>query len=67
MEPDPDREKETLQNAERVLKEAEKFIRMAPQQWNVPMPVWDEVLANINCRNEERRIDEGSQPPYESQ
>jgi KDO2-lipid IV(A) lauroyltransferase len=57
MEQHVDRQRETLQNAERVLKEAEKFIRMAPHQWNVPMPVWDE----------ERKIDEESQSPYESQ
>ena len=57
MQPDVNREREMLQNAERVLREAEKFIRMAPYQWNVPMPVWAE----------ERKIDEGSQSPYESQ
>jgi KDO2-lipid IV(A) lauroyltransferase len=46
MEHDVNHDRETLRNAERVLKEAEKFIRMAPQQWNVPMPVWDESLVN---------------------
>lgn len=48
MEHDPNREKETLRNAERVLKEAEKFIRLAPQQWNVPLPVWPELLTKIS-------------------
>lgn len=42
-----DQEKEILHNAERVLKEAEKFIRMAPQQWNVPLPIWPELLGKI--------------------
>jgi KDO2-lipid IV(A) lauroyltransferase len=47
MEHDPDRETEILRNAERVLKEAEDFIRQAPQQWNVPLPVWPELLGKI--------------------
>jgi KDO2-lipid IV(A) lauroyltransferase len=45
METEKDSEKETLLNAERVLHEAEIFIRMAPQQWNVPLPVWTHLLA----------------------
>ena len=40
-----DHEQEILQNAERVLKLAENFIRLAPQQWNVPLLVWPEHLA----------------------
>ena len=67
MERYSDPEKQILQNAERVLREAEKFIRMAPQQWNVPMPVWDESLTEINDWDEERRIDEGSPSTYEGQ
>jgi hypothetical protein len=47
VEDDPDRAIETLRNAERVLKEAEKFIRLAPQQWNVPLPVWPELVGKI--------------------
>lgn len=66
MEQDANRERETLRNANRVLKEAEKFIRMAPQQWNVPIPVWDESLVKINDQDEEIRINEGSQSTHES-
>jgi KDO2-lipid IV(A) lauroyltransferase len=40
MESDFDHEVETMRNTGRVLKEAEKFIKLAPQQWNVPLPVW---------------------------
>jgi KDO2-lipid IV(A) lauroyltransferase len=47
MEAGPDPEKETLRNAERVLKQAETFIRRAPQQWNVSLPVWPELLGRI--------------------
>lgn len=39
-----DRDKGIVQNAERVLKQAEAFIRMAPEQWNVPLPVWPELV-----------------------
>jgi lauroyl/myristoyl acyltransferase len=42
-----DSKTENLHNAERVLKEAERFIRMAPQQWNVPLPVWPEFLDKV--------------------
>jgi phosphatidylinositol dimannoside acyltransferase len=45
MEHDSDRDTETLRNAERVLKQAEVFIRQAPQQWNVPLPIWPELLS----------------------
>ena len=38
---------ENLHNAERVLKEAENFIRLAPHQWNVPLPVWPDLPAKI--------------------
>jgi phosphatidylinositol dimannoside acyltransferase len=44
MEPDSDHGQEILQNAERVLKEAENFIRLAPQQWNMPLPVWPQYV-----------------------
>jgi phosphatidylinositol dimannoside acyltransferase len=47
MEQYPDHETGILQNAERVLKQAENFIRLAPQQWNVPLPVWPELLKNV--------------------
>ena len=47
MEYDPDREKIILRNAEKVLKQAEGVIRLAPQQWNVPLPVWPHYLGNV--------------------
>ncbi len=58
IEHDSDHKKEILQNAERVLKEVERLIKMAPQQWNVPLPVWDESLTDYPF--EERAIDEES-------
>ena len=42
-----DRGKEILCNAKNVLAQAEKFIELAPQQWNVPMPVWPQFLGNM--------------------
>ncbi|HLO17530.1 MAG TPA: hypothetical protein VK206_22045, partial [Anaerolineales bacterium] len=33
-----------LRNAEKVLSVAETFIRQAPQQWSVPLPVWPEIM-----------------------
>lgn len=45
IEHDP--ECDEIQNAEYVLKQAEDFIRRAPQQWNVPLPIWPQVLAEI--------------------
>jgi lauroyl/myristoyl acyltransferase len=47
MEHDPDHGREILRNAEKVLKQAETFIRLAPQQWNVPLPVWPELLDTV--------------------
>lgn len=44
MEHDPDHGRGIVRNAEKVLKQAETFIRLAPQQWNVPLPVWPELL-----------------------
>jgi lauroyl/myristoyl acyltransferase len=35
---------EMLRNAEKVLLIAEEFIRRAPQQWSVPLPVWPQVM-----------------------
>jgi len=43
MEPHPDRETEALQNAERVLRVAEGYIRGAPTQWSVSLPVWPDM------------------------
>jgi lauroyl/myristoyl acyltransferase len=47
MEPSKDHEQEILRNAERVLLQAEGFIRLAPQQWNVPLPVWPELMNRV--------------------
>jgi lauroyl/myristoyl acyltransferase len=44
MESHPNRDTETQQNAEKVLYIAERFIRLAPQQWSVSLPVWPQVL-----------------------
>jgi KDO2-lipid IV(A) lauroyltransferase len=38
---------EMLRNAEKVLSIAEEFIRRAPQQWSVPLPVWPEVMDRV--------------------
>lgn len=44
METFQDREMERLYNAEKVLSVAEGFIRQAPHQWSVSLPVWPETL-----------------------
>jgi phosphatidylinositol dimannoside acyltransferase len=41
----PDSDEAVLRNAEKVLTVAEQFIRRAPQQWSVPLPVWPQVMA----------------------
>lgn len=38
------REEELLYNTERVLQAAEEFIRRAPSQWSISLPVWPEVM-----------------------
>jgi KDO2-lipid IV(A) lauroyltransferase len=47
MRPHPDREEEIIQNAETVLSVAEGFIRMAPEQWTMTLPVWPEALTQV--------------------
>jgi len=47
MDHDPDHETGLLRNAEKVLEQAEDFIRLAPQQWNMPVPVWPELQAKV--------------------
>jgi lauroyl/myristoyl acyltransferase len=47
MEPHADRGTEMRRNAERVLRIAEEYIRKAPSQWSVSLPVWPEVLENV--------------------
>jgi phosphatidylinositol dimannoside acyltransferase len=44
MESHPDADTELLRNAEKVLSIGEDFIRQAPHQWSVPLPVWPEAL-----------------------
>jgi lauroyl/myristoyl acyltransferase len=40
----PNSDEAILRNAEKVLAIAETFIRRAPQQWSVPLPVWPESM-----------------------
>lgn len=47
MEHHPDRAEGNVRNAEKVLRRAEDFIRLAPQQWNMPLPVWPELLKKV--------------------
>lgn len=47
MEKHSDHDIGALRNAEMVLEQAEEFIRLAPQQWNVPLPVWPELLDQV--------------------
>ncbi len=47
MEYHQDREKGMIINAERVLSVAEGFIRQAPRQWSMSLPVWPETLAVV--------------------
>jgi len=44
MDPHTDPQAGMLRNAEKVLGIAEEFIRRAPQQWSVPLPVWPQVM-----------------------
>jgi len=43
----PDRRIEEIRNSEAVLKVAEEFIRQAPQQWTITLPVWPEALDQV--------------------
>ncbi|MEW6029398.1 MAG: hypothetical protein ACOYZ8_19730 [Chloroflexota bacterium] len=47
MESDSEHEKVIVRNAERVLKEAEKFILQAPEQWSMPLPVWPDLADRV--------------------
>jgi lauroyl/myristoyl acyltransferase len=47
MDPYPGHETAILNNAEKVLQQAEGLIRLAPQQWNVPLPVWPELVEQV--------------------
>jgi phosphatidylinositol dimannoside acyltransferase len=44
MDTYPDRDQEALRNAEKVLSIAEQYIRQAPEQWSVSLPVWPEIM-----------------------
>jgi lauroyl/myristoyl acyltransferase len=43
----PESGTEILRNAEKVLKQIEGFIRLAPQQWNMFLPVWPDLLEKV--------------------
>jgi len=47
MDSHPDREQEALLNAEKVLNIAERFIRQAPEQWSISLPVWPEIMDRV--------------------
>jgi lauroyl/myristoyl acyltransferase len=47
MESTPKWELEAVHNAEKVLRVAERYIRQAPQQWSVPLPVWPETMNRV--------------------
>lgn len=42
-----DKDQEYLVNAENLLKEAEKMIRLAPEQWSMFYPVWPWALKSM--------------------
>jgi phosphatidylinositol dimannoside acyltransferase len=44
MEGSPDSDMKILQNAGKVLRISEDFIRQAPNQWSISLPVWPEAL-----------------------
>jgi phosphatidylinositol dimannoside acyltransferase len=47
MDSHPDREQEALQNAEKVLNIAERFIRQVPEQWSISLPVWPGIMDQV--------------------
>ena len=47
MEDYPENRTQILQNAEKVLRRAEDFIQLAPEQWNMFLPVWPDVLEKM--------------------
>jgi KDO2-lipid IV(A) lauroyltransferase len=44
LQPHTNRQAELVQNAEKVLRVAEGFIRQAPQQWAIVQPVWTDIV-----------------------
>jgi len=47
MDAHPVKEKETLINAEKLLKMAEGYIINSPTQWSISLPVWPETLSLV--------------------
>jgi phosphatidylinositol dimannoside acyltransferase len=47
MEPDKDPVREIEKNAEKVLREAERFIKKYPSQWSMSYPVWPFALEDM--------------------
>lgn len=47
MQSHPDRREEVVQNAEAILRIAEDFIRLAPHQWSMTLPVWPDILNQV--------------------
>jgi len=47
MEEYPENGMQILRNAEKVLRRAEDFIRLVPEQWNMFLPVWPEMLEKV--------------------
>jgi lauroyl/myristoyl acyltransferase len=47
MESYSDHENGIMRNAERVLKEAERFILQTPEQWNMSLPVWPDLMEGV--------------------
>jgi lauroyl/myristoyl acyltransferase len=47
MQSHPDRREEVVQNAEVILRIAEDFIRLAPLQWSMTLPVWPDILNQV--------------------
>jgi len=58
METNLEGDKQVLYNAEKVLRVAEGFIRRAPQQWAVPLPVWPSAADLVPQYAERRMIGE---------
>lgn len=42
-----DRDEELLLNAEAACRQAEEYIRLAPEQWSMSFPVWPEALEEV--------------------
>jgi lauroyl/myristoyl acyltransferase len=43
----PNRTEEVIYNAEKILRIAEDYIKLAPTQWTVLHPLWPEQAANL--------------------